>query len=79
MHPVQNKVSQFNTLSTQDEWCGRSGQQKYEENYSQGYRDIQRLAREATFCITYLSNWDSNIDWGNSIFTGLWNGSCFAY
>ena len=49
MHPIQDKASQFSTLPTQDEWCGRSGQQKCENNYSQGYRDIQRLAREVPF------------------------------
>ena len=25
MHPIQDKASQFVTLPTQDEWCGRSG------------------------------------------------------
>ena len=35
------------------------------------YKNIQRLAREAAFCITCLSNGGLNIDWGNSIFTGL--------
>ena len=44
MHPVQDKASQFSTLPTQDEWRDRNDQQKYEEDYSQGYRDIQRLA-----------------------------------
>ena len=39
MHPIKDKASQFSTLSTQDEWCGRSGQQKCEENYSQSHRD----------------------------------------
>ena len=62
VHPIQDKASQFGTLPTQDEWCGRSGQQKCKEDYSQGYRDIQRLAREAAFCITCLSNWGLNID-----------------
>ena len=28
MYPIQDKVSQFGTLPTQDELCGRSGQQK---------------------------------------------------
>ena len=46
MHPIQDKASQFGTLPTQDEWRSRSGQQKHEEDYSQSYKDIQRLARE---------------------------------
>ena len=79
MHPIQDKASQFGTLPTQDERRGRSGQQKYEEDYSQGYRDVQRLAREVAFCITCLSNWGSDIDWSNSILTGLWHRGCFAY
>ena len=37
--------------------------------------DIQRLAWEITFRIIHLSNRGSNIDWGNSIFIGLRNGS----
>ena len=79
MHPIQDQASQFGTLPTQDEWRDRSDQQKCKEDYSQGYRDIQRLAREATFCITYLLNWGSDIDWGNSIFASLWNGGCSTY
>ena len=46
---IQDKASQFGTLPTQDEWRGRSSQQKCKEDYSQGYRDIQRLAREVPF------------------------------
>ena len=79
MHLIQDQASQFGTLPTQDEWRGRSGQQKYKEDYSQGYKDIQRLAQEATFRITCLLNCGSNIDWGYSIFTGLWNGGCSTY
>ena len=79
MHPIQDKASQFSTLSTQDEWRGRSGQQKCKEDYSQGYRDIQRLARETAFYITCLSDWGSDIGWVNPIFISLWNGGCFAY
>ena len=78
MHPIQDKASQFSTLLSQDEWRGRSGQQKCKKDYSQGYRDVQRLAQEVAFCFTCLLNWGSDIDWGNSIFTGLWNGGCFA-
>ena len=43
MHSIQDQASQFDTLSTQDEWRGRNDQQKCEEDYSQGYGDIQRL------------------------------------
>ena len=68
---ASDKVSQFDILPTQDKWRGRSGQQKCKEDYSQGYRDIQRLAQKVIFCIICLSNWGSDIDWGNAILTGL--------
>ena len=57
----------------------KAANKNVKKDYSQGYRDIQRLAQEVAFCTPFLSNWGLDIDWSNSIFTSLWNGGCFAY
>ena len=75
------KIKHHNSVPYQPKMNGavEATNKNMKKDYSQGNRDIQRLAREAAFCITCLSNRSSDIDWGKSIFTGLRNGDCFAY
>ena len=51
MHPIQDKASQFSTLPTQDEWHGRSGQQKCKEDHSQGYRTYKDWHEKLPFAL----------------------------
>ena len=78
MHPVQDKASQFSTLSTQDEWRGKSDNKNVKKIIAKTTKTYKDWHEKLPF-VLHAYRRGSDIDWGNSIFIGLRNEGCFAY
>ena len=47
---MENQAFQLLTVQVEDEWCCRSCQQEFQENYSENSDHLQRLARDVVIC-----------------------------